>query len=91
MFFQCAEPVSEPVAWVCPCDFGVCAGLPDLVPDGVVDLFDFLLLLELWGPTDCAVYRKGDLDMDGNVGITDLLILLGAWGHYDPATWNRCV
>jgi hypothetical protein len=56
-------------------------GVPgDLNDDGVVDVFDLLILLGEWGPcgnpADCAA----DLNGDGAVDVFDLLMLLGHWG-----------
>ncbi len=89
--FDCAPPVDKPIAWVSPCleDEVVCA-MPDVVADGVVDVLDFLFVLEAWGETDCLDWRRGDVDQDGLVGIVDLLLVLDAWTGYSPATWNRC-
>ena len=54
--------------------------LGDLNGDGVVNVFDLLILLENWGacadPTDCPA----DLNGDGLVNVFDLLILLENWG-----------
>jgi hypothetical protein len=52
----------------------------DLDGNGVVDVFDLLILLGEWGqcadPSDCPA----DLDNSGAVDVFDLLILLGNWG-----------
>ena len=52
----------------------------DLNGDGVVNVFDLLILLEDWGecgdPDDCPA----DLNDDGTVNVFDLLILLENWG-----------
>jgi hypothetical protein len=51
----------------------------DLNGDGVVDVFDLLMLLGAWGPCpsgDCPA----DLNGDGGIDVFDLLILLGNWG-----------
>ena len=55
-------------------------GTGDLDCDGVVDVFDLLILLENWGtcssPRDCPA----DLNGDEQVDVFDLLILLEKWG-----------
>lgn len=55
-----------------------CVG--DLNDDGVVNVFDLLILLAEWGecadPRDCPA----DLNGDGVVNVHDLLILLANWG-----------
>ncbi len=50
----------------------------DVDGDGIVDMVDFLALLNDWGPCtqDCCL---ADFDLDANVGIIDFLILLGNW------------
>ena len=52
----------------------------DLNGDGVVDVFDLLILLEQWGicadPDNCPA----DLNDDGVVDVFDLLALLENWG-----------
>lgn len=57
-----------------------CAAPEDLNCDGVVNVFDLLLLLDNWGecvdPDDCPA----DLDGDGTVNVFDLLLLLENWG-----------
>jgi trimeric autotransporter adhesin len=61
-------------------------GVPgDLNGDGVVDVFDLLILLGAWGM--CPPAEPGgngtcpaDLDGSGAVDVFDLLILLGNWG-----------
>jgi hypothetical protein len=57
----------------------------DLNGDGVVNVFDLLILLGAWGP--CPPAEPGadgscpaDLHGDGAVDVFDLLILLGNWG-----------
>jgi hypothetical protein len=45
-------------------------------PDGMVNVFDLLALLDAWGQSDVPQ----DLDGDGTVNVFDLLILLEAWG-----------
>jgi len=47
-------------------------------------------MLRLWGPADCTIFKRGDLNMDGEVGVTDMLILFNAWDNYDPSTWDVC-
>lgn len=51
--------------------------LGDLNGDGVVNVFDLLLLLENWG--SCAGC-DADLNGDGMVNVFDLLLLLENWG-----------
>ncbi len=52
----------------------------DLNGDGVVNVFDLLILLDQWGPCpdtgDCAA----DLTGDGQANVFDLLVLLNNWG-----------
>ncbi len=64
-------------AQICPGE----SGIGDLNGDGVVNVFDLLLLLEDWGP---CLPRKGscaaDLTGDNQVNVFDLLILLENWG-----------
>ncbi len=52
----------------------------DLNCDGVVDVFDLLILLENWGtcsdPADCPA----DLNGDSVIDVFDLLLLLENWG-----------
>jgi hypothetical protein len=51
----------------------------DLNGDGVVDVFDLLVLLGAWGP--CGPGNcPADINGDGSVDVFDLLILLGNWG-----------
>ena len=55
----------------------------DLNGDGVVDVFDLLLLLDAWGPCDDPDDPRScpaDLDGSGAVDVFDLLLLLGQWG-----------
>jgi hypothetical protein len=60
----------------------------DLDGNGFVNILDFFLLLESWGPCDapCAA----DLDGDGEVGIFDFLLLLTSFGPCpgDPCPWD---
>ena len=86
----CAPPVGEPIVWVDPCPGQVTCALPDLDNDGEVGIRDFLLLLKLWGPSDCTLYRLGDINQDGEVDTADMLIILGVWDTYQSATWDRC-
>jgi hypothetical protein len=53
---------------------------PDLNGDGVVDVFDLLLLLGAWGPCPDTGGCPADLNDDGAVDVFDLLTLLGSWG-----------
>jgi len=90
--FQCPPPPVPLPVWISPCleDEVTCA-LPDLDQDGIVGIADLLDLFSLWGPADCTVFKRGDINMDGEVDVVDMLILVAAWdGNYDPATWNRC-
>jgi len=52
----------------------------DLDGDCTVDLSDFYMLLEAWGPCPATGGCPGDLDSDGFVGIIDFLLLLANWG-----------
>ncbi|TVQ56682.1 MAG: hypothetical protein EA377_01880 [Phycisphaerales bacterium] len=54
--------------------------LGDLNCDGVVNVFDLLILLENWGTCPPAGECIGDLNDDGVVNVFDLLILLENWG-----------
>ncbi len=54
--------------------------LGDLNCDGVVNVFDLLILLENWGTCPPAGECVGDLNDDGVVNVFDLLILLENWG-----------
>ena len=53
---------------------------PDLNCDGVVNVFDLLLLLENWGSCPGGADCPGDLNEDGTVNVFDLLLLLENWG-----------
>ena len=86
----CAQPVGDPIVWVDPCPGQVTCALPDLDNDGEVGINDFLLLLKLWGPSDCALYRRGDINQDREVDVADMLIILEVWETYESATWDRC-
>jgi plastocyanin len=51
----------------------------DLNDDGVVDVFDLLILLASWGPcqdAECPADFNGDMTVD----VFDLLFLLASWG-----------
>jgi hypothetical protein len=52
----------------------------DLNGDGVVDVFDLLLLLGEWGPCGICDDCAADLNGDCTVDVFDLLTLLGNWG-----------
>ncbi|TVQ52531.1 MAG: hypothetical protein EA377_09965 [Phycisphaerales bacterium] len=52
----------------------------DLNCDGVVNVFDLLLLLEDWGSCADLADCPADLNDDGEVNVFDLLILLENWG-----------
>ncbi|TVQ51608.1 MAG: hypothetical protein EA377_12155 [Phycisphaerales bacterium] len=54
--------------------------LGDLNGDGVVNVFDLLLLLEDWGACDTPGDCPADLNDDGFVNVFDLLLLLENWG-----------
>ncbi len=54
--------------------------LGDLNCDGVVDVFDLLILLNNWGTCPAAGECPGDLNENGVVDVFDLLILLDNWG-----------
>ncbi len=47
--------------------------------NGLVDIFDFLLLLALWGPCADCDDCPADFDNDCTVGILDFLALLANW------------
>ncbi|TVQ57311.1 MAG: hypothetical protein EA377_00990 [Phycisphaerales bacterium] len=69
------------LAWLFPeppkTDPGV---IGDLNGDGVVNVFDLLLLLEGWGPCPSGSDCPADLNGDGTVNVFDLLLLLENWG-----------
>ncbi len=52
---------------------------PDLNGDGVVNAFDLLLMLGMWGPCDDCLDCIADLNGDCVVDVEDLAILLSAW------------
>ncbi|TVQ53582.1 MAG: hypothetical protein EA377_07680, partial [Phycisphaerales bacterium] len=54
--------------------------LGDLNNDGVVNVFDLLLLLEGWGTCADPENCPADLNNDGVVNVFDLLLLLENWG-----------
>ncbi|TVQ56417.1 MAG: hypothetical protein EA377_02220 [Phycisphaerales bacterium] len=60
----------------CPDD----CGPADLNCDGVVNVFDLLLLLENWGACANPGNCPADLNDDGQVNVFDLLVLLENWG-----------
>jgi hypothetical protein len=50
--------------------------LGDVNGDGVVNVTDLLLIMDLWGPcADCSA----DLNGDGIVDVIDLLEVIGNW------------
>lgn len=61
-------------AYVYTCPLAPCR-LADVDGNGCVGIEDLLLVLGLWGSSNCSA----DLDGDGVVGISDFLILLGNW------------
>ena len=54
--------------------------LGDLNGDGVVNVFDLLILLNAWGPCPVPNDCPADLNESGTVNVFDLLILLDNWG-----------
>ena len=64
---------------------------PDLNDDGVVDVFDLLLLLEQWGSCPSSTDGESDpvcpadLNQDGAVDVFDLLLLLESWGTVEAS------
>ncbi len=56
---------------------GVCAG-PDLNIDGLVDIYDFSILLAFWQQTD-PVNICADINRDAIVNIVDFSIMLSWW------------
>ncbi len=52
-----------------------CVG--DTTGDGVVDIFDLLLIIDHWGENSIQY----DVDEDGIVGFGDILYILEYWGH----------
>lgn len=54
-------------------------GVGDLNGDGVVDVFDLLLLLDQWGTCPNGTGCPADLNGDGVVDVFDLLVLLDNW------------
>ena len=66
---QTQDAVSRPITVTsCPWDYN---------GDGNVGITDFLVLLEVWGPT---TGHPSDFDEDGQIGIVDFLTLLANWG-----------
>jgi streptogramin lyase len=60
---------------------GAAPNIPgDLDGNGVVDVFDLLILLGAWGPCSGKGECLADLNGDGVVDVFDLLTLLGNWG-----------
>jgi hypothetical protein len=55
-----------------------CQCLPDINGDGAVTIDDLLLLLAVWGCTNCPVE---DLNADGLVDVDDLLAIVANWGE----------
>ena len=52
----------------------------DLDGNGVVDVFDLLILLDSWGACRAGSLCPADLNDDGTVDVFDMLILLENWG-----------
>lgn len=48
----------------------------DIVPDGVVDMLDFIRLAETWQAADAGA---ADLDCDGHVDLADFAVLAEEW------------
>jgi hypothetical protein len=57
-------------------DFTGCPG--DVVPNGVVNVVDLLVLFAQWGEVPPS---PADINMDGFVDVNDLLIVLENWGE----------
>jgi trimeric autotransporter adhesin len=83
-FESAGGQLANRIAALRACSSSPCAPA-DLNCDGVVDVFDLLILLGAWGP--CAGEQPGadgscaaDLTGDGVVDVFDLLSLLGSWG-----------
>ncbi|TVQ51913.1 MAG: hypothetical protein EA377_11320 [Phycisphaerales bacterium] len=86
MWPTCTSPqqiVTQDFTGIVPCEDDVDPVDPcpaDLTGDGVVNVFDLLLLLESWGtcadPSNCPA----DLNNDGIINVFDLLELLANWG-----------
>jgi trimeric autotransporter adhesin len=73
------EPANNIARWrACPSP-PTCA-FADLNCDGVVDVFDLLILLGDWGPCGDASDCPSDLSGDTVVDVFDLLALLSSWG-----------
>ena len=53
--------------------------IADLNGDGLINGFDFSLLLNRWGAVPAG--EPADLDEDGNVGASDVALLLNSWGN----------
>lgn len=51
----------------------------DLNSDGIVNIFDLILLLQNWGQTPPA-NERADMNGDGTVNVFDLILLLQNWG-----------
>lgn len=52
----------------------------DLTADGLIDVFDLIQLLGMWGPCSGSGCAAGDLNADDNIDVIDLLQMLSLWG-----------
>ena len=74
-------PRTVALAWLFPEPSKIDPGvIGDLNGDGVVNVFDLLLLLEGWGTCPGGGECPADLNGDGMVNVFDLLLLLENWG-----------
>ena len=56
----------------------------DFDGDGVVDLFDLIIMKNEYGRTDCKVNPcDADVDGDGEVGLFDLILIIRTYGKHD--------
>ncbi|TVQ54741.1 MAG: hypothetical protein EA377_04850 [Phycisphaerales bacterium] len=77
-FTSIAGTPSNRIARLIPCERDGVLG--DLNDDGVVNVFDLLILLGEWGPCADPNACPADLNNSGGVDVFDLLLLLSNWG-----------
>ncbi len=85
-------------AWIVTIESTLC--LPDIVPDGAVNVSDLLAVIGAWGqcagpcPPRCAAdiapVNESSVG-DCNVNVTDLLAVIGAWGNCPEPTGGCCI
>jgi hypothetical protein len=59
----------------CPADIGGAGGQPD----GVVNVVDLLMVIDMWGVWPAG--SPADINMDGWVNVLDLLAVISSWGQ----------